>query len=62
MGTWEFSERQGSGHPSICKLHRLTQNGNGKRFSKKLKQIQALIAELKSILASEKKAEVRDHL
>ncbi|MCU1341579.1 MAG: gyrase subunit [Candidatus Acidoferrum typicum] len=53
METWEFSERQAQAILDL-QLHRLTQLEREK-IIEELKQIQALIADLKEILASEKK-------
>src|SRR5467141_1055500 len=53
METWEFSERQAQSILGL-QLHRLTQLEREK-ILEELKQIQTLIAELKEILASEKK-------
>jgi DNA gyrase subunit A len=53
METWEFSERQAQAILDL-QLHRLTQLEREK-ILEELKQIQTLIAELKEILASEKK-------
>jgi DNA gyrase subunit A len=53
METWEFTERQAQAILDL-QLHRLTQMEREK-ILEELKQIQALIAELKGILASEKK-------
>ena len=53
METWEFSERQAQAILDL-QLHRLTQLEREK-IIEELKQIQVVIAELKSILASEKK-------
>src|SRR6266849_2124404 len=53
METWKFSERQAQAILDL-QLHRLTQMEREK-ITEELKTIQALIAELKEILASEKK-------
>jgi len=53
METWEFTERQAQAILDL-QLHRLTQLEREK-ILEELKQIQALIAELKEILGSEKK-------
>jgi DNA gyrase subunit A len=53
METWEFTERQAQAILDL-QLHRLTQLEREK-ILEELKQIQVLIAELKEILASEKK-------
>src|SRR5712692_1320336 len=53
METWKFTERQAQAILDL-QLHRLTQMEREK-IIEELKQIQALIAELKEILASEKK-------
>jgi DNA gyrase subunit A len=53
METWEFTERQAQAILDL-QLHRLTQLEREK-IIEELKQIQALIADLKEILASEKK-------
>ena len=53
METWKFSERQAQAILDL-QLHRLTQMEREK-IIEELKQIQVLIAELKEILASEKK-------
>jgi DNA gyrase subunit A len=53
MATWEFTERQAQAILDL-QLHRLTQMEREK-IIEELKTIQALIAELKEILASEKK-------
>ncbi len=53
METWKFSERQAQAILDL-QLHRLTQLEREK-ILEELKQIQELIAELKEILASEKK-------
>ena len=53
METWEFSERQAQAILDL-QLHRLTQLEREK-IIEELKQVQALIGELKEILASEKK-------
>src|SRR6266581_3815716 len=53
METWEFTERQAQAILDL-QLHRLTQMEREK-IIEELKQIQALIAELKEILGSEKK-------
>jgi DNA gyrase subunit A len=53
METWEFSERQAQAILDL-QLHRLTQLERDK-IIEELKEIQGVIAELKSILASEKK-------
>ena len=54
-----FSDRQAQSHPRP-QLHRLTQMEREKILNE-LKEIQALIAELRSILASEKKLKGGDH-
>ena len=53
METWKFTERQAQAILDL-QLHRLTQMEREK-IIEELKQIQALIADLKEILASEKK-------
>ena len=53
MATWEFTEKQAQAILDL-QLHRLTQMEREK-ILEELKTIQALIAELKEILASEKK-------
>jgi DNA gyrase subunit A len=53
METWDFSERQAQAILDL-QLHRLTQMEREK-IIEELKQIQALIADLKEILGSEKK-------
>jgi len=54
METWKFSDRQAQAILDL-QLHRLTQMEREK-ILQELKEIQELIAELRSILASDKKS------